>query len=210
MSAVLGGALALGLVLVGLELVDVSLVDLLRDPSAVPDSPWWSGSISLVGLLLWGGAAGMLLLVGLVLRDAGEPARARFYLTSAAVVGWFALDDALLVHEEVLTEEAPLPLLLVLVLYGALAAWWALRFRRELARDGRLLAIVAGSFAASVLLDNANELPGVDVGYRAGVVEDYAKYVGLVALLVWALTVTRRELLAARRPARESADTLLP
>jgi hypothetical protein len=40
MSAVLAGALALGLVLVGLELADVSLVDLLRDPSAVSDSPW--------------------------------------------------------------------------------------------------------------------------------------------------------------------------
>jgi hypothetical protein len=113
MSAVLAGALALGIVLGGLELADVSLVDLLRDPSAVSDSPWWSGSISLVGLLFWGGTVGML-------------------------------------------------------------------------------------------------PPGVDVGYRAGVLEDYAKYVGLVALLAWALTVTRRELLAVRRPARESADTLRP
>lgn len=210
MSAVLAGALALGIVLGGLELADVSLVDLLRDPSAVPDSPWWSGSISLVGLLFWGGTVGMLLLAGLVLRDVGEPVRARFYLVSTAVVAWFAFDDALLVHEEILPNETGLPRLLVLVLYGALAGAWALRFRRELASGFTLLAIVAGSFAASVLLDNADALPGVDVGYRAGVFEDYAKYVGLIALLAWALTVTRRELLAVRRPARESADTLRP
>ena len=206
----LAGALVLGVALVGLELADAPLLELLGDPSTVSDSPWWSGSISLLGLLLWGGAAGMLLLAGMVLRDGGEPKRARFCVSGAAVVGWFAVDDALLLHEELLTEEAGVPLPLVLVLYGALAGAWALRFRRELAPDWRLLTIVVAGFAISVLLDNANELPGVDVGYRVAVAEDYAKYVAVAALLAWALSAARRELLVVRRSEGEPADTLRP
>ena len=201
MTGVLVGALALGLALVGLELADAPLLDLVRDPSYVSDSPWWTGSISLIGLLLWAAAAGMLLLTGVVLRDGGEPRRARFFLASAALVGWLGVDDAVLVHEEILPDEVGDPRRVVLVLYGAVAAAWALRFRRELARDGALMAIVAGGFAASVLLDNADTLPGIPAGYGVAVAEDYTKYVALSALLAWALLVTRRELVEVRRTA---------
>jgi hypothetical protein len=202
MIAVLAGALALGLALAGLDLADAPVIDLLRDPSVASDSPWWSGAISLVGLLLWASAAGMLLLTGVVVRDGGDPERARFYLASAALIGWFAVDDALLVHEEVLPEELGVPRAVVIVVYGAAAVAWAVRFRHELLRDAALVGLVAGGLGLSVLLDNANSLPGVDVGYRVAVAEDYLKYVAVMALLAWALVATRRELLGARRTAR--------
>ena len=209
MTAVLAGCLAFGLALVGLDLAGVHLPDLLGDPSLVSDSPWWTGSISLIGLLLWAGTAGMLLLTGLVVLEGGERERALFFLTFAALVGWLALDDAVLLHEEVLPDEIGVPRFGVIVLYGVVAAGWALRFRRHLTRRVGLLGLAVGGFVLSLLLDHADEVPGLEPGYRTAVAEDYAKYVGVGALMTWVLIEARRELLGVQRAAtlgREPED----
>lgn len=209
MTAVLAGCVAFGLALVGLDLAGVHLTDLLGDPSVVSGSPWWSGSISLIGLLLWAGTAGMLLLTGLVVLEGAEPERARFFLAFAALVGWFALDDAVLLHEEVLPDEIGVPRFAVIVLYGVVAAGWALRFRGHLTRHVGLLGVVVGGFVISLVLDKADDLPGLEPGYRTAVAEDYAKYVGVGALMTWVLLEARRELLGVQRAAtlgREPED----
>lgn len=214
MAGVLAGAVALGLALVALDVAGAPVLDLVRDPAVISDSAWWTGSISLVGLLLWAAAAGMLLITGLVLLEGPERERARFFLSSAALVGWLAVDDALLLHEDALPHDLGVPQAVVFLVYGLAAGAWALRFRRYLVRDAWLLAVVVGGFGASVLLDNANSLPGVEVGYRAAVAEDWAKYVALGALLAWALVAARRALLGLRGAAAatpgEPGGTLRP
>jgi hypothetical protein len=156
----------------------------------------------------------MLLLTGFVLLDGADRERTCFFLVTGALVGWLALDDALQVHERVLPVEIGISQPVVLVVYGAATVAWLVRFRHHLSRDPGLLKLALGGFVASVVLDNIDRLPRIGEIHLAGVLEDYAKYVALMALLAWPLLEARSELLEQRRTAPvgegDPAGTLRP
>jgi hypothetical protein len=194
-TAALIGALALGLFLVAVDVAGTPAIDLLGDPNQVSESSWWLGAVSLLGLLLWAGAAAMLLITGLVLRERGDSEDALFFLVTAALVAGLGVDDALVVHEVVLPDELGIPQPLVLLAYGGIALAWLIRFREHLTRELGLLALAAAGFAASVVFDNLHRLPGVSQAEWIDVADEYTKYAGLCFLFAWALTEARRELL---------------
>lgn len=146
---------------------DVARVsDLTRDATAVIGVPWWTGVISRLTALGWAIAA---VAAG---RHARTDQRSRL-LFLGGLCGVSALDDSLLLHEEVLPSMG-LPETPFLVLYAVaglgLAAMWS-RTRRW--------APVEIAFAAGVVMMAVSVL--VDVVVNRAAVEDFAKLTGVVA-----------------------------
>lgn len=157
---------------------DVARVsDLTRDATAVIGVPWWTGVISRLTALGWAIAAVAAVEAG---RHARTDQRSRL-LFLGGLCGVSALDDSLLLHEEVLPSMG-LPETPFLVLYAVaglgLAAMW---FR------ARRWAPVEIAFAVGVVMMAVSVL--VDVVVNRAAVEDFAKLTGVVAWCfcgVWA------------------------
>lgn len=181
---------ALALVLVGAHLAGIPPGELTPDPNSVAEQSAYVGVLSTLGVMLWGAVAAGCLLAGLVLRDA-DGRQSRFLLATAALALMLGIDDAALVHENVAPDSIGVPQRAVLALYGAIALAWAVAFRAQLWRSDVVLLGAAGvCFAASIAIDYLE---------RSRVVEDYFKYVGLLAFTGWALVEARASLTAALR-----------
>ncbi len=153
--------------LVSTDVVRVS--DLTRDATAVAGVPWWTGAISRLTALGWAVAAVAAVLAG---RHAGAEHRSRLRLLGG-LCGVSAVDDSLLLHEEVLPSLG-LPETPVLVLYAVAALGLAVIWARSSRWTPTEVAFVAGvvMLAVSVLVD-------VVVNWAA--LEDFAKLIGVVA-----------------------------
>ena len=157
---------------------DVARVsDLTRDATAVTGVPWWTGVISRVTALGWAVAAVAALAAG---RHARTDQRSRL-LFLGALCGVSALDDSLLLHEEVLPSMG-LPETPFLVLYAAAGLGLAMMWSRARPRTPVEIAFVVG-----VVMMGVSVL--VDVVVNRAAVEDFAKLIGVVAWCfcgVWA------------------------
>lgn len=157
---------------------DVARVsDLTRDATAVIGVPWWTGVISRLTALGWVVAAVAAVDAG---RHARTEQRSRL-LFLGGLCGVSALDDSLLLHEEVLPSMG-LPETPFLVLYAVAGLGLAVMWSRARRWTPVEIAFVAGvvMMAVSVL---------VDVVVNRAAVEDVAKLIGVVAWCfcgVWA------------------------
>jgi hypothetical protein len=188
-SAVVLGFRALG------RAQGVPISFLTRDPAAITDSLWSLGAQSTFGIILWAAATGILAL-GVALLWSREAARrwAWFLLATGALSLLLTLDDAFLLHEEVLPSLG-IPEMGVYAGYAALAVVFAAVFFRELlATDYVLLAAFVLAFGASLAIDNVFQ--NVSIFY-----EDGFKLYGVVFWLAYATRTTLwrvREGLGAR------------
>ncbi len=154
-----------------------SVADFTRDPTDVAGVPWWTGVISRLTNLGWVVAALAAILAG---RHARTDRRL-WLLFLGGLCGISALDDTLLLHEEVLPGLGlpENPFLVLYVVAGlALGVMWVRSYQWTLVD----LAFVAGAvmLAVSIL---------VDVFFSRVIVEDTAKLIGVVAWAfcgVWA------------------------
>lgn len=181
--------LPLGLVLVVVlgyaYLSDVPVTDLLRDPSATLDGPWYTGIFSTAGVALWASTAAMCLLT-LSTKPTGG---ARSLLLAGAVISLIlGFDDGLLIHETV-KNGVGIPSPVTIGIYAIVAvvmirpAWRHLLSRPEL---GVFLVAVA-LFAVSAVLDAAGEA-NLPIPPLAAPIEDMAKFLGIVtwtAFFAW-------------------------
>lgn len=167
------------------ELFDVP-DKLTADIAATTEVPPWTGALSTLGLIVWGMIVGALVLTSLVASKRGRGEHAWFFGVTAALVAYLAVDDALLIHEEIGPNDLGLPeRLLYLALFGG-ALLWAARYRAfVLASDLWLFCLAGAAFAFSIFSDVV-DLPMP--------VEDGAKYVGLLALAGWAIDLSFREI----------------
>ena len=150
--------------------VDVTHVsDLTRDATAVVGVPWWTGVISRLTALGWVVAAVAAVDAG---RHARTEQRSRL-LFLGALCGVSALDDSLMLHEEVLPSMG-LPESPFLVLYAVAGLGLAVMWSRARRWTPVEIAFVTGvvMMAVSVL---------VDVVVNRAAVEDFAKLIGVVA-----------------------------
>jgi len=197
-------AVPLGLPLV----VDVDGDDLSRDIADTAKVPWWTGAISLAGLMLWSAAAAICGFGAAAVSDRRR-GDARFLAATAVLLLLAAVDDALQLHETVGPEELGIPELVCYAALGVAALAWALRFRREiLATRLWVLGLAAVFFAGSLLSDF------LTIGPTAA--EDWLKNSGIAILLLWcadtALGAVRAEIepLSELRPTRAPAAATPP
>jgi hypothetical protein len=81
----------------------VSVYRLISDPAPFVGMPWYFGSLSNAGVLLWTASAAVCLFVARLLwqsADRGRRRLSRLLTILGAGSLWFALDDLLLVHEQ--------------------------------------------------------------------------------------------------------------
>lgn len=128
---------------------------LSADPTALNDARWWLGLLSNLGIMLWAAATAMCALGAYLLHrtTAGRGERA-FLLASTAACLALALDDAFLLHEDVLPAHLGIPEKATYGLYAAAAVAYAVAFWRMLRRtDYMVLLIAMACYAASIAID---------------------------------------------------------
>ena len=160
---------------------------LSRDPTVVANVPWYAGSISRLTNLGWAVAATASFLAA----RASAPSRRSPALLLGGLCALLAVDDTMLVHEEVLPSLG-VPEDVLLAVY-AVAGLTLARWFWPLLRSPVGLAFFAG---AAMLATSV----AVDVFRANPIVEDVAKLSGVIAwcfCAVWA----HSEALASRRSA---------
>jgi len=180
-------AAGFALLLLLADRVGISPSLLTPDPNSVSGESTYVGIISTLGVMLWGTIVAACLLAGVVLRSVGaERSGTRLMLGTAALALVLGIDDAAMFHENIAPDTLGVPERAVLVAFAAMALAWTIAFRGELRRsDPVLLLATAACFALSVVVDQF---------YESRVVEDYFKYVGLLAFAGWAFGEARRRL----------------
>ncbi len=155
---------------------DIPVTDLLRDPSAVLDGPFYVGLFSTAGIALWSAAAAMCLLT----MATGATGAERSLLVAGAVISLIlGADDGFLVHET-LKNAVGIPSPVTIAIYGIVAvlllrpAWGYLMSRPDVVVFFAALVL----FAISAGLDAAGEL-GLPTPPLSAVVEDMAKFLGI-------------------------------
>lgn len=179
----------LGLLLVvGLQGA-VPVRDLLVDPATARGSDWYAGFVTSLGVLAWSVAASGCAATAYAAALAGRPAAVRAFRGAAALFAVLLADDLFLLHSDLVPQLLGVPKVSVLAGLGALAGAWALPNALELARTRwELLGASVVAFATSLAVDIF--VPGGESGLRL-LIEDGAKFLGVLALAVWSVTCAR-------------------
>lgn len=176
---------------------DLTLSALTRDPAASYDFSELAGFLSVVGLLFWSAAVAMCFLAR-ALTD--RVAMKTFFLGFGALTALLVIDDAFLLHEELVPDLLPIRGAEKLFLLGlgvlALLVLWRNR-AAVLESDYLVLGLALGLFAFSVFADVAlpqSTSPG-EPHELVVLVEDLAKFGGIVG---WCAYLWRTSVAALR------------
>lgn len=144
-----------------------------------------SGAISTLGLLVWTAAATIWLCTALLSRAQGGPWKS--FATAAVLTAYLAIDDSFQFHETLLpalltVHERPL-----LVLIGLAGIAYAFGAREMILRTPLVYLLCLAFLPISMVLDNS----GLGRRYLSGdaraILEDVAKWIGIVGWLMTAL-----------------------
>ena len=156
----------------------IPLRELLLDPTALRNVPWYSGIVSNLGILVWTVAAASALGGAWVARETNRPSASRFLGTGGIVTVILLLDDLLLLHSTVLPRlfDIQKPAATLLVVSPAVA--WLLVFAGEVRRTRWVILVGAlVSFAVSLAADFVLH-PAASAEL---LLEDGAKFLGVLA-----------------------------
>ncbi len=176
---------------------DVPRRDLFRDPAPYLGTPLYVGVMSTLGVMVWVAGAAVALFAA-ALRPK------RFLVEAGLFTLLFAVDDAFLLHENVLPDALHLPEELLLVAYGVLAVAIVGRAWRGLAAAGclGLLALAAGLLGVSTVADVVGSVLRPFTGTAEGLrnyVEETTKFAGAVAWS-WLLASVARDAVVGSEP----------
>jgi hypothetical protein len=183
------GAVMFAATLIAIQAIGTNPGDLTKDTATVSGGRPWYGLFSQLGLIVWGAAAGACIAAALVCRAAGAPSEGVLFMAStAAFTALVAVDDALLLHEDLFPRYLGVPEIVVKLVLCLVALAWLVRFRAAIVESDLLLFGFAVLFlGASLVADAALEPVGLPIA-----VEDFFKYVGLAAFASWCFSAARR------------------
>jgi len=152
--------------------------EISREPSITLEGPALTGIQSNLGvLIMWSGAA-IALFSAIAVRRLGGGRTARFLLWGGIITALLALDDFLLLHDEVFVEFLGQSERRVFLVYAVIVGLFLWHYRRVIMSSGAILLIIAvGCLGASLLVDQTSFLWG-ESPWRI-FVEDGLKLVGL-------------------------------
>ena len=90
------------------------------DAGRVPVDRWYAGLLSDIGIVIWFLAVPTAIIAAI--RQRRRPRAAAFYVAMAAISAWLALDDLLLLHEEVVPDATGIPEQASFAIYGIVVA----------------------------------------------------------------------------------------
>ena len=147
-----------------------------RDPAATTDAEFYLGFLSNLGIMLWSAAAAVCLFTAVVLHRRRAQRQSLFLLVSGLFSLVLVLDDAFMLHEEVLPGRLHVPQLAVYAGYAILISGYLVFFARDILRTDYLLLATALSFLGlSMGMDEF--LPFNDL---ETMIEDGMKFSGIV------------------------------
>ena len=165
--------------------------ELLNDPADIVGYDPFLGLISTLGLFSWAAAAGVAALAAAVLRGADDAPARRFFRIAGLLTLLLLVDDAFMLHEQVLPKGLGIRERYIKVGYLALAAAFGMTFFRFMVRNNPMLLASAVAFlAGSVIFDNPALLNGLGLMESElvlYVVEDGCKFTGIVLWFTWML-----------------------
>lgn len=166
----------------------IPTVNFLRDPNAISGTPFYTGLVSNLGILLWTAAAVVCLFTYALLPKASRGQKAgRFLLFSGQFTILLLSDDLLQLHEVIAPRHLGLDEKVVLGIYGLLIAAYLTYFRDLILREYAPFAMACGLLGLSIVVDQLS-LP-VHVG---ALLEDGFKFAGIAAWLAYFVHVSSR------------------
>lgn len=160
---------------------DIPVGKLLRDPLVVAGAPPYYGIISQVGIFLWSAAAAICLFSAKALSSlCADMELRRFLFVSGILTLFLGLDDAFLLHDDVLPRIG-IRERIVYLGYALTVSYYLIRFRWTILKSEYiLLGMALFSFALSIAVDR---FQFEDTAGR--LLEDGAKLVGIVSWLAY-------------------------
>lgn len=147
-----------------------------RDPAATTDADFYIGFLSSIGIMLWAATAAVCLFAAVVLRRWRVQRHSLFLFASGLLSLILVLDDAFMLHEEVMQRYFHIPQLAVYAGYAILVPGYLAFFARDILRTDYILLIIALSFLGLSMGMDAF-LPFSDI---ETIVEDGLKFAGIV------------------------------
>lgn len=147
-----------------------------RDPAAITGAEFYLGFLSNLGIMLWAATVAVCLFAAAVLRRWRVQRQSLFLLVSGLFSLVLVLDDAFMLHEDVLPYRLHVPQLAVYAGYVVLVSGYLVFFARDILRTDYLLLAIALSFLGlSMGMDEF--LPFSDL---ETMIEDGMKFAGIV------------------------------
>ncbi len=188
--AALAGVWSIGLVILGfVQIQSEAPVELLLvDPALSSGVPWYAGLVTSLAAIGWTTATVSAAIGGRVCRWVGRRGATTMLRGAALLFALLTLDDVFGFHAWVIPDALGTTKLAPLSVTGALGLAWLWENRRELLRTRvELLAAAFAGFAVSVGTDLL--VAGQDTGMRV-MIEDGAKFLGVLALAAWSTSTT--------------------
>ena len=182
------GVWSAGMVVISFVLVqqNVPSEDLFMDATFVGGQRWYVGMVAALGMVAWTASVCFCLTASWVAGLAGRKGAKSAFRGGGLLFALLLLDDLFLFHSDLLPRELGISKHTVLSFYAFLGAAWLVTSLHELKRT-RLSFLVGAASAFAVSLGVEVLVSGTDVGFR-GAVEDSAKFLGILALALWAAT----------------------
>ncbi len=188
----LAAALVVVLVIVASRVLDQPHSVFVIEPAEYyPGVLWYAGFFSGLGVLLWFTSAVACLVAGLVLRVSHERA-AKPLALAGAFSTLLVFDDAFQLHDILFASVLGVPEPVVFGAYGLLFVLYLVGFRRIVrASPWPLLAVAAGFFAASLVVDRVHS-------QRIDLLEEGFKFFGIVTWSTYFVWLAVRHLTSVR------------
>lgn len=157
------------------SLFGVPMSTMTRDVTALAKVPFYYGILSQFGIIFWAMAGVICFLFYNILK---KKKRKKFFVASFVITLILCLDDAFLLHEEVLPNILGIPELMVYFAYFAIMGGYVLLFYKTILKTNFIYFLMAiGFFAFSMLVDKFFSWHHL--------FEDGSKFIGIVCWLVY-------------------------
>jgi hypothetical protein len=163
--------------------------ELFNDSADIVGFHPFFGMVSMLGLFGWAAAAGTSFLTYAVIRDDDTGALRRFFFMAGVFTLFLMVDDAFMLHEQVLPRGLGIRERYIKIAYLIAAGAFGIVFIKQLLYNNPVLLIGAGLFfASSFVFDNPVVLSALgffESGFVLYVIEDGAKFTGIALWLTW-------------------------
>jgi hypothetical protein len=180
---------SLGVIFLAASQSNFTYQELFNDPADIVGFHPFFGMVSTLGLFGWAAAAGISFLTYAVIRDDDPGALRRFFFTAGVFTLFLMVDDAFMLHEQVLPKGLGIRERYIKMAYLVAAGAFGIVFVKQLLSNNPVLLVAAGLFfASSFVFDNPAVLGALGffkAEFVLYVIEDGSKFTGIVLWLTW-------------------------
>jgi len=157
-----------------------------RDISTIAQINPFSGILSNLGIFLWCIAASTCFFAAILLRDIKQAKYCSFLFSSALLSAYLMLDDAFLLHEDFVPKYFGINEKVVFVILGIAVLLYLKSFMSVIVKTKYGTLLLAFAFLSlSVVIDGILEPWLVRLGHWEYLIEDGAKWLGIVSWCIY-------------------------